>query len=195
MPRTYDMSKRRAAVEETKRRIVQATMELHNEQGVLATSWEQIAERAGVAPATVYRHFPTLDELLPACGALSFEKLALPASEEFAAELDDLEGTARLEKLVAETFSLYERGGDTIWAVRRDRATLEPMEAAHREIEERLDAMTALALEPLGIEPDRARVVRALIDYDVWSALRARGVEGDEAVREASALIRFAAGV
>ena len=42
---------------------------LHYEQGVAATSYVQIAERAGVGPATVYRHFPTLGSLVEACGA------------------------------------------------------------------------------------------------------------------------------
>ena len=27
---------------------------------------------------TVYRHFPTLDELVPACGAISMQVVALP---------------------------------------------------------------------------------------------------------------------
>jgi AcrR family transcriptional regulator len=37
-PRKYDMTKRRAAVEQTRRRIIEATMELHGEQGVRSTA-------------------------------------------------------------------------------------------------------------------------------------------------------------
>jgi AcrR family transcriptional regulator len=62
------MDKRQEAVEETRRRIVDTTVALHGEQGVLGTSWEDIAKKADVALATVYRHFPSLDELVPACG-------------------------------------------------------------------------------------------------------------------------------
>src|SRR5215216_956195 len=78
MVRKYDMSRRAAATEQTRRRIVQATMSLHDEQGIAATSWEEIAQRAGVGVGTVYRHFPSLDELLPACGAPTMQRLAAP---------------------------------------------------------------------------------------------------------------------
>jgi AcrR family transcriptional regulator len=53
-------------------------MALHGEQGIAATSWDDIARRAGVGVGAVYRHFPSLDELLPACRAIAFELLALP---------------------------------------------------------------------------------------------------------------------
>src|SRR5918998_1326742 len=51
-PRTYDMSKRAAAVARTRRRTVDATRELHTEQGIAATSWDDIAARAGVGVGT-----------------------------------------------------------------------------------------------------------------------------------------------
>jgi AcrR family transcriptional regulator len=52
------MGKRAAAAEETRRRIVDATHALHIEQGVAATSWDDIAGRAGVGVGTVYRPSP-----------------------------------------------------------------------------------------------------------------------------------------
>jgi AcrR family transcriptional regulator len=64
------MEKRKAAVEETRRRIVEAKLALHSEKDMFDTSWKDIAERADVSVATVYKHFPSLDELVPACGAL-----------------------------------------------------------------------------------------------------------------------------
>ena len=182
-PRRYDMTKRAASLEETRRRIVEATMDLHTSQGILATSWEEIARRADVAPATVYRHFPTLDELLPACGELSMRRLALPSDEEIA---ERFRGTRsrreRLRRLVDELFGLYERGGDVLRAVRRERALLSPLQEAHEEIEERLDALTAAALEPLELGEHEIAVVRALTDYDAWAALRERGITGPDAV-------------
>ena len=72
MTRKYQMKKRAEARDETRERIVRATMALHDEQGVATTSFADIAERAGVGPATVLRHFPTLgiarDGLRPARG-------------------------------------------------------------------------------------------------------------------------------
>src|SRR3954468_18888239 len=87
-PRKYDMGKRAAAAEATRRRIVDAAHQLHVEQGVAATSWDDIAERAGVGVGTVYRHFPSLDELGPACGAVVSEVIALPAADAIAAAFD-----------------------------------------------------------------------------------------------------------
>ncbi len=37
-PRRYSMDRRRAAVEETRRRIVEATLALHSEKGMFDTS-------------------------------------------------------------------------------------------------------------------------------------------------------------
>ena len=71
--RKYLMRKRAEGQDATRERIVEATAALHSEQGVAATSYLQIAERAGVGAATVYRHFPTLGSLVMACGALVSE--------------------------------------------------------------------------------------------------------------------------
>ncbi len=190
MRRKYDRTKRAAQVEATKRRIVEATMALHHEQGVLATRWEQIAERAGVSPATVYRYFPSLDELLPACGELSFRELDLPDTADVAARLAGCEGTrSRIRALVGELFAIYERGGKTIWAVRRDRTSLAPLAEAHERIEDRIDEIIDVALEPLTIDREQTAVVRALTDYDSWNVLRERGIEGERAAQVVSELI------
>lgn len=191
MPRRrYDMSRRSAQVEATRRRIVEATMDLHNSQGVLATSWEEIAQRAGVAPGTVYRHFPTLDELLPACGALSLKRLELPSDDAIERVLTGARSRrARVRRLVDELFAIYERGAGVIWAIRRDRAELAQLQAAHEEVEERLDALAAAALGPVGIEGRDRAVVRALSDYGVWAALRERGVTGTDAAEITAAAI------
>lgn len=189
-PRRYDMTKRAGSVEQTRRRIVEATMDLHVSKGILATSWEEIARRADVAPATVYRHFPTLDELLPACGALSMQKLALPSDEEIAERFRGARSRReRLRRLVGELFGLYERGGDVLRAVRRERALLAPLQEAHEQIEARLDALAAAALEPSQLAERELAVVRALTDYDAWAALRERGITGPDAVDVVAGLL------
>src|SRR5919109_718318 len=189
-PRKYDMSRRSASVEETRRRIVEATIELHTSQGILATSWEEIARQADVAPATVYRHFPTLDELLPACGELGRRKLALPSDEEIAERFRGIRSRReRLRRLVDELFDLYERGGDVLRAVRRERALLAPLQEDNERIEERLDALTAAALEPFKLGEHDTAVVRALTDHDAWAALRERGITGPDAIDVVAGLL------
>src|SRR4051812_25790653 len=77
-PREYNLGRRAEAAEETRRRIVQATYDLHAEQGIAATTMKQIASRADVAIGTVYHHFPTYDDAVAACGAFSMERHPLP---------------------------------------------------------------------------------------------------------------------
>ena len=63
---------------ETRGRIVAATITLHDQNGILGTSFDQIARAADVAPGTVRRHFPSLEELVMACGRHVWEDLRLP---------------------------------------------------------------------------------------------------------------------
>ena len=99
------MDKRRAAVEATRRRILEATLALHAEKGIFGTSWQDIARRADVSVGTVYKHFPSLDELIPACGELVYAITRPPSLEdapEIFAGASSLE--ERLERLVFELF-------------------------------------------------------------------------------------------
>src|SRR3712207_9176682 len=93
-PRKYDMSRRASAVAQTRRRIIDATRELHTAQGIGATSWDDIAARTGVGVGTVYRHFPSLDELIPACGEVSMEIVALPDPQNAASLFDGVDAAA-----------------------------------------------------------------------------------------------------
>jgi AcrR family transcriptional regulator len=65
--RRYRMSKRADAEEETRRRITQSTVDLHEALGPSRTSISAIAEHAGVRRSTVYRHFPDELALFTAC--------------------------------------------------------------------------------------------------------------------------------
>src|SRR5437588_10297566 len=78
--RTYRMTRRAAAKEDTRRRIVDAAIALHAEKGVLGTSWPDIAKRADVALGTVYRHFPSLDQLVPACTSENAVRIRPPGA-------------------------------------------------------------------------------------------------------------------
>src|ERR671911_1824770 len=93
MPRQYDMTRRTASRNETRNRIVEATTKLHGERGVLGTSWQDIAREADVSVSTVYAHFPSLDELLPACGQLVMSRDRPPAAAAAAQTVGDTRGT------------------------------------------------------------------------------------------------------
>src|SRR5215211_632947 len=174
-PRNYDMSKRAAAAAATRRRIVDATRALHTEQGVAATSWDQIAARAGVGVGTVYRHFPTLDDLVPACGEVSMEIVALPSASDAPAHFDGLEEPgARIARLVAEVFAVYERGAPELRVVRREPHAHPSIAELGETVEATLSALVDAAL-PEASPEDRA-VTRAMIDLDSWEAMRRAGV-------------------
>ena len=64
--RSYTMQRRATLEAETRERIVRATVALHAKHGGLRTSYAMIAQRAQVAPQTVYNHFPELDALFDA---------------------------------------------------------------------------------------------------------------------------------
>jgi AcrR family transcriptional regulator len=189
MPRRYDRSRRAAAAEETRRRIVAATEELHTTQGVTATSYEDIARRAGVAVGTVYRHFPRLEPLVAACGEVTMARLALPTREEVAERLGGARsGRERLRRTVAEAYGIYERGGDVVAAIRRDRDRVPLLREDHERIEAALAAIVDSGLGTQVAEAD-ARVVRALLDLDAWRALRDQGVTGADAVETTAGIL------
>ena len=159
------MTRRGAAVAQTRRRIVDATLELHGEQGIAATSWDDIAARAGVGVGTVYRHFPTLDELVPACGEVTRDLIALPST---------VDG---IEQLVREAFAVYERAAPQLRAIRNEPGAHPNVAAAGEEFEAALTALVAAVAEPA----DHA-LVRAMIDLGTWQAFRDRGLGPGEAV-------------
>jgi AcrR family transcriptional regulator len=81
MPRSYNQRKRAEQQDETRTRIVEATIALHQEIGGPATTISAIAERAGVERATVYRHFPDERALLQACTGHFIQQNPPPKSQ------------------------------------------------------------------------------------------------------------------
>src|SRR5215213_9431599 len=67
MPRRYQLKRRAERRDETRERIVDATIHLHQTVGSAGASITAIAREAGVSRLTVYRHFPDEVSLLEAC--------------------------------------------------------------------------------------------------------------------------------
>jgi AcrR family transcriptional regulator len=189
-PRKYDMSKRAAAVAHTRQRIVDATLELHGEQGIAATSWDDIAARAGVGVGTVYRHFPSLDELIPACGEITMQVVALPAPAAVRALFQDaMEPAQRIERLVGEAFAIYERGAPQLRAIRRE-ADVHPRVGQDRDqLDAALSALVDTALGPLDATAQDRALARAMVDLNTWEALRDQGLAPAESVAAISDML------
>lgn len=85
--RKYTLRQRAEQQRETRERIVDAAMQLHEEMGPARTTISALAERAGVQRLTVYRHFPDERDILRACSSKWFglnpppDVSALPAGE------------------------------------------------------------------------------------------------------------------
>ena len=189
-PRKYDMTRRASAVAQTRRRIIDAARELHGEQGIAATSWDDIAARAGVGVGTVYRHFPSLDELIPACGEISMQVVAPPDPRDVPSLFDGLDAPAqRIERLVGEAFALYERGAPELRAIRNE-ADVHPRIARDGQaVAASLAALVESALEPLDVTPADRAVARAMVDLGTWQAIRDQGLGPAEAVDAVSRML------
>ncbi len=123
MPRRYRMGARAAAANDTAERIVHAARELHARQGISGTSYEEIAAEASTSTATVYRHFPSLAELLPAC-ARSVVVLKEITREDALLLFRGLDTpTERLDLLISGTCECYQRDGDWLNAARGEDRT------------------------------------------------------------------------
>ncbi len=81
--------KPRADATRNRERILEVAKEVFTRDGATA-SFDDIARRSGIGNATLYRHFPTRDELIEAVYRSEVEKLAAAAAR-FAATLPPLE--------------------------------------------------------------------------------------------------------
>ena len=182
-PRKYTMDKRRAAVEATRRRILEATLALHAEKGIFGTSWQDIARRADVSVGTVYKHFPSIEELVPACGELMYA-ITRPPSLDDAPEIFAGAGSLeeRLERLVSELFEFYERGAPYIETDFRERRlpAVAEWEAYMRAT---IAGLVREALVSAGPDERMVQAVSALLDFSTFKSFLDRDIQKDQAAK------------
>jgi AcrR family transcriptional regulator len=117
--RPYRMTKRAELQAETRLRITESTVHLHEQRGPAKTSISAVAEHAGVRRSTVYRHFPDEAALFEACTAHWMDANPLPALGRWA-EIADPE--ARLEEALREQYAYYRRTERMLEHLLRDEA-------------------------------------------------------------------------
>lgn len=115
--RRYRKRRRAVQEDETRRRITEATVELHGSVGPARTTVSAVAERAGVQRATVYRHFPDEEALYAACSAHWISEHQLPDLEAWAA-IDDPD--ERLRTALTELYAWFEQGEYMLEKTTRD---------------------------------------------------------------------------
>jgi AcrR family transcriptional regulator len=196
MPRKYNLGNRRAMVEETRLRIVDAALQLHTTKGPARTSMQDIARLADVSLVTVYRHFPGLDQLFWACKTRFFEKFPPPGP-------GLLDGCGGLDERVSATitalYRYYDIVGDGLWSAQRDAEVLPEFGAVLEEGMSQIVSLARQALAPMPPQGERYRrglaALLVAIDVGSWRNLvRSQGLSGAEASELMTELVLCAAG-
>ena len=117
MARTYTLKKRAEQQAETRRRIVEAAVDLHSSIGPALTTISMVADRAGVQRHTLYAHFPDERSLFLACSGLALERDPLPDTEAWRAIKDQRE---RLQVGLRAIYGWYARNADMAGCILRD---------------------------------------------------------------------------
>ena len=183
--RKYTQRKRAEQQDLTRQRIVNATMDLHEELGAARTTVSAVAKKAGVQRLTVYRHFPDDAALLEACTTRWLELNPPPTGEDWhrIAEPHD-----RVEAAMADFYAYYRATAGMWQSSYRDMDTVPALAARMELVENHLDGLAADLAAPLSADDGadhRARiVVRHGLRFQTWQSLTgAAGLADADAAR------------
>jgi AcrR family transcriptional regulator len=193
--RPYRMTRRAEAEEQTRRRITESTVVLHEEVGPAQTSISAIAERAGVRRSTVYRHFPDETSLFAACSAHWRAENPAPDPSGWPAIASPAE---RTETALRELYAFYGRTSGMYASLMRDEPLMPVVQRLLGDFYGYLDAIQGILLAGRGLRGRRARAVAAAIGhalaFPTWQSLtREQGLDNDEAAELMCALVETAA--
>lgn len=183
-PRSYRLRRRAETAEQTRARIIGATLALHTERGVLATSHRDIAERADVSVGTVYHHFPSRDEIVQACGALVRQRLPLPDPSAIDPDL------TRSRRMVALARLLVPLWAQMPWfpRIRSERDRVPALDLAVKKREEAVRTLIRRALGPRPAKKSVA-VTEAVLDAVVVQRLLQSGMSQREVANTLASIL------
>lgn len=193
MTRKYDMKRRARRQEETRRRIVEATVELHKTVGTARTTISAIAEKAGVQRLTVYRHFPDERALFSACTGHWRAANPLPDPASWTQVIDPEE---RLRVALSEVYAYHRRTEPMIANVIRD-AQVHPLT---REVAEpyfrHWERMRYVLATGWGVEDEHLALLLAALahalDFQTWRSLaRQQGLNDEQAAELMVGMVRY----
>ncbi len=179
MARTYTLKRRAERQAETRRRIVEAAVELHRSLGPALTTVSMVAERAGVQRHTLYAHFPDERSLHMACSGLVLERDPLPEAEAWRTIEDRRQ---RLRVGLHAVYGWYERNAELAACVLRD-AEYHPVTKEIAEL--RFGPSMAAYHEVLGAELSMKQraVLHLALSFFTWRTLvREAGLDEGAAV-------------
>ena len=185
-PRPYRMGKRLEDVEETRRQIVEATVELHGSVGPLHTTISGVAAKAGVQRSTVYRHFPDEEALFGACTSHWFARHPWPRPDDWRVEPD---GATRLARGLGDLYRYYDENEQMMFNSFRDISIMPAFvgEAIRAQLEHMHDALVEAWSRP---DDHRLQIaVRHALDFRTWMSLASNGLDPARASELMTAMI------
>jgi len=170
MTRRYQLKQRAQRQADTRRRILEATVALHAERGLVATQVTDVAQRAGVDRVTVYRHFPDPASLFKACAAHYYQAHPPPDPTAWAA-IGDPE--ARLRHGLGEVYGYWADNAAMAANVLRDAQVLGHLGVGRRLLGLQRDATEVLASgwPPPHDQAALAATIRVAVDFHTWQRL------------------------
>ncbi len=192
--RPYRMTKRAELEDQTRRRITESTVALHEELGPARTSISAVAERAGVRRSTVYRHFPDEEALFAACS--SHWRAANPPPDPRAwAAIED--PGDRTETALRELYAFYARTEGMYTSLLRDAPLVPIVARLLGDFHGYLRAIQDLLMAGRGLRGRAARRTRAALGhalaFGTWRSLaREQGLADADAVALMLALVQEA---
>jgi AcrR family transcriptional regulator len=181
------MVKRRANVEETRRRIAKATYELHSTIGPAFATIAMIADRAGLPRQTVYRNFGTQLDLFRSCIAFGLELHPLPDPDRWQSIADP---EARLQVGLTHLYAWFEASEPVMTNSMRDFGVVQESAEAMQpvgEVFQRIYEALRQGWEGAQVSP----LVSLAVDFATWKKLhREHGMASNGIVEMWSDLIR-----
>jgi AcrR family transcriptional regulator len=153
--------KPRADAQRNRERILEVAKEAFTRSGA-DTSLDDIAKQAGVGPGTLYRHFPTREELLQAVYRSEVEKLAA-AEQKFAKELPPIEALRAWLLLFVDAIATKQVIAPALNALVGDPKKV--FEASYAQMHEAIRALVKRAIKSGDIRKDLDPIdlLRALV--------------------------------
>lgn len=191
--RPYNMRKRAQSREETRQRIVEATMKLHESLGPRATTISAIAEEAGVQRLTVYRHFPDETAVFQACTSRWLDLNPPPDPAEWA-EVDT--PRARLQQALGAFYGYYSRTRRMWTMAFRDVEDVPALKAPMAEVASFMETVARDLCQALDPERQQAMLgptVRHVLHFPTWNSMEAQGLPDDTKQQMALAWVDGAA--
>lgn len=178
--RSYRMRERARSQEETRLKIVEATMHLHEEIGARATTISAIAERSGVQRLTVYRHFPDEAAVFRACTS-HWLSLNPPPNPESWAEIAG--ARERFRTALAAFYDYFSRTRRMWTKSYEDVAHVPALQPPMAEFAAYLDGVCKDLVAGFVDHPDKeiiAATIRHALQFLTWSDLEDQGLDDAE---------------